>query len=415
MPSVFRDLSKALDLSRSNVFFPLFVCLDEEEVADMSDGGKQRKIIRPDELILAVDALYGAIINGETANLALEALAHSMNSASCFFYPKIGAELLPHFPFSATIQPILEEFVRDGWHLQDLRAQRGWALAERGQHVLLEQDISTAQERQRLPYYQEFLRRHQMGWWAGVCFDANGRDWCLAIPRFDDQGAFSREDARVLSAIAPRLGPLLALAEKLGEARAAGAIDVLTRLQTPALIVDVFGRCLRVNEFAERLFDEDFYLSQRRPRARDADSNARMQTLLDRACAFHVGSVFADAPEPIVIRRSGSHPLVVEALPVRSSFADAFSSAAALVTITDIASHPAPPEKLLGTMFGLTPAEARFAATLASGAAINEAAETHHITRETARSRLKTVFAKTQTGRQAELIALLSRLARRAR
>lgn len=378
----------------------------------MPDGGKRRTIIRPDELTLAVDLLYGAILGGENAGAALDSLAHSMNAASCFFYPKVGAEILPQFPLAATMQPVLDEFVRDGWYLHDLRAQRGWRLAESGRNVVLEQDVSTEEERKRLPYYQEFLRRHRMGWWAGVGFAANGRDWCLAIPRFDDQGAFSREDARVLSVIAPRLGRLLALAEQLGDARASGAIDALTRLRTPALIVDLFGRCLRANDHAERLFDEDFHLSQRRLRAADAESDARLQSLLDGASTPWLGDSSA-APEPVVIRRPGRRPLLVEAVPIRSGFADAFSSAAALVTIADLANRAAPSEKLLGAMFGLTPAEARLAAALTSGATLEQAAEALQIARETARGRLKAVFTKTQTNRQAELMALLARIAGR--
>jgi DNA-binding CsgD family transcriptional regulator len=60
--------------------------------------------------------------------------------------------------------------------------------------------------------------------------------------------------------------------------------------------------------------------------------------------------------------------------------------------------------------FDLTPAEARLAAHLASGATLQAVAERLGISKETARNQLKMVFAKTGTNRQAQLVALLARL-----
>ena len=71
---------------------------------------------------------------------------------------------------------------------------------------------------------------------------------------------------------------------------------------------------------------------------------------------------------------------------------------------------PRPNASLLSKIFGLTFAEAKLAAALADGTSLEEAAEELHISRETARSQLKIVFGKTDTHRQSQLVALLSRL-----
>jgi DNA-binding CsgD family transcriptional regulator len=65
---------------------------------------------------------------------------------------------------------------------------------------------------------------------------------------------------------------------------------------------------------------------------------------------------------------------------------------------------------LLRIAFGLTASEARLAARLASGVGINGAATFLGVNRETARSQLKAIFAKTNTHRQAELVGLIARL-----
>jgi DNA-binding CsgD family transcriptional regulator len=57
--------------------------------------------------------------------------------------------------------------------------------------------------------------------------------------------------------------------------------------------------------------------------------------------------------------------------------------------------------------FGLTPAEARLAATLAEGGSLDDFAATRGITLNAARFLLKGVFAKTDTNRQPQLVARL--------
>jgi DNA-binding CsgD family transcriptional regulator len=57
--------------------------------------------------------------------------------------------------------------------------------------------------------------------------------------------------------------------------------------------------------------------------------------------------------------------------------------------------------------FRLTPSEAKLACIIARGAPPDIAARELKISRETARNQLKAVFAKTDTHRQSELVALL--------
>jgi DNA-binding CsgD family transcriptional regulator len=57
--------------------------------------------------------------------------------------------------------------------------------------------------------------------------------------------------------------------------------------------------------------------------------------------------------------------------------------------------------------FGLTPAEARLAASLAEGASLEDFASTRGVSLNAARFLLKGVFAKTETNRQPHLVAKL--------
>jgi len=64
-------------------------------------------------------------------------------------------------------------------------------------------------------------------------------------------------------------------------------------------------------------------------------------------------------------------------------------------------------EASLRSRFSLTPAEAQIALGIADGETLAAIAEARHVSVSTARGQLKSVFAKTGTHRQAELIALL--------
>jgi DNA-binding CsgD family transcriptional regulator len=66
----------------------------------------------------------------------------------------------------------------------------------------------------------------------------------------------------------------------------------------------------------------------------------------------------------------------------------------------------------LARAFGLTPAEARLASRLVDEDSVETAADKLGVTYETARKTLKSIFAKTNTHRQAQLVALAARFAK---
>jgi DNA-binding CsgD family transcriptional regulator len=69
-----------------------------------------------------------------------------------------------------------------------------------------------------------------------------------------------------------------------------------------------------------------------------------------------------------------------------------------------------PSHATLASTFGFTAAESAIAASLASGTSRQEIARERGVTVETLRGQLKTLYAKTGCGREAELVALLARM-----
>jgi DNA-binding CsgD family transcriptional regulator len=83
------------------------------------------------------------------------------------------------------------------------------------------------------------------------------------------------------------------------------------------------------------------------------------------------------------------------------------AGAAACVFITDPDRSPVPAAVHLQRAFGLSAAETRVAAALLDGESVDRLADRLCISRNTARTHLRHLFAKTATARQADLIRVL--------
>ncbi len=81
-----------------------------------------------------------------------------------------------------------------------------------------------------------------------------------------------------------------------------------------------------------------------------------------------------------------------------------------MVLISDPDMRPPAPDDLLRRLYGLTAAEIKVTLKLAQGVNLHAASEELGIRYETARSYLKSVFLKTSTHGQGELVALIGRL-----
>ena len=95
-------------------------------------------------------------------------------------------------------------------------------------------------------------------------------------------------------------------------------------------------------------------------------------------------------------------------VPVAGAGRDVFVGSACLVVITRASSRPPPDVKLLAALFGLTLAEARVARSAVMLGGVPAVAEALDLSRETVRTQLRAVFAKTGLTSQQGLAALLT-------
>jgi DNA-binding CsgD family transcriptional regulator len=96
------------------------------------------------------------------------------------------------------------------------------------------------------------------------------------------------------------------------------------------------------------------------------------------------------------------HPLAVVRIPAEQDI---------VLLVVDLEKPLLPSTQLLRRIFGLTPAESKVVYGLASGFSPNDVANNHGVRKTTVRTQLASVFAKTHTTSQTDLIGLLARLA----
>ncbi len=109
---------------------------------------------------------------------------------------------------------------------------------------------------------------------------------------------------------------------------------------------------------------------------------------------------------PVLVARKGKQQLI--AFKVGESDVGHRRPVVALADLNEI---PAPSEQVLQRVFDLTQAEVRLAQGIARGDSLEEVAAGLGIKISTARTQLASIFTKTQTRRQAKLVALLGTLA----
>lgn len=177
-----------------------------------------------------------------------------------------------------------------------------------------------------------------------------------------------------------------------------------------AVLLDETKRVVHLNRRASHVVGASLCLTaQGRLAAADRGADALFQAGLDDA--LHARQDELAGRDALGIHRAERRPLVVRVVPVEAEARAALDGAALLVILIGPEQGPRPSASLLQQVFGLTPSEARLACRLLCGENLAEVAADTGVSLGTLRSHVKALFAKTQTHRQGDLVALLTRVA----
>ncbi|WP_429038099.1 helix-turn-helix transcriptional regulator [Bradyrhizobium elkanii] len=332
---------------------------------------------------------------------ALDVVASVTESYGALLLPVDGG-LISALPFTEQITRSFETYTKDSWFSRDERFRGIKLMKQRG--IIDDLDIFTPDQIQRHPYYQEFLAPHGLRWFGGIAISCGAHLWCLSIQRSIAQGPFSEEEKSQLSYLSKRLSGTAAIASTIGEATALGALNAFEVSGQGAALINRDGRIFRLNSVAEQILKHDVKVVKGRLVAKDATATASFEQAVNKL----LNSDKAAMQPPISFARSGQRPLLAYPVKLSSQVRNALVDCQAMVIFIDTENGPQPPTFALQSAFRLTASEARLAAELAGGEALDQVAKKLGISKETSRTQLKSIFAKTGCHRQAELVAVLS-------
>jgi DNA-binding CsgD family transcriptional regulator/GAF domain-containing protein len=231
-----------------------------------------------------------------------------------------------------------------------------------------------------------------------------------------NQSPFDASQTRLFAALAQHLVRAVALQRRVYHLTIANerALTGLDGLQQGFLLVDAEARPLFVNRAARALLDnrDGLRLEAGALSASDADGGRVLRGLI-KSCAGDASVVTGSGGDIALPRGAGRLPLDVIVTPVKQETATAimpwtFSQhAIAIVLVSDPEREIQARVEDLRRRFGFTPAEAAFALEIIKGDGRQAAADRLGITVGTARSHLSSIFDKTGSRRQAELVRLL--------
>ncbi len=289
---------------------------------------------------------------------------------------------------------------------------------------------------ERTEFYGDFLRRygifHAMG---GFVMRSGSLAFLCGVQRSRERGAFAPAELQRMRALFPHLERAVRIHRRLVQAGGLkdGMTAALDRMPLAAILADRFGRAVWLNRPAEELVRHADGLRLRDGRIEATVNNgvsAELRRLILGAAAAADSGGGAPHPSAAPAANGDDLPRATEAggllqlprpwplrpltvmvtpLAVPGRLADAaldfdLARPTALLLISDPERAVQLPANHLARTFGLTGAEAKLAAALATGTSLTDYAGTARITIGTARWYLKQALAKTGAHRQSELV-----------
>lgn len=180
-------------------------------------------------------------------------------------------------------------------------------------------------------------------------------------------------------------------------------LRIFDRMGHGGLVLSTGGQVLALNACAQRLLCEMLGVDEAEVETLNGTGRAAVKTLLGQSRA----RVQFDSETWMLVERDDKRPLIMNAVPLEGADGE---GAHTVLLMIDLERPPVPNPIALEQIFGLTPAEAKLATLLAQGATLAAAARSQGVCVATVRAHLRSIFGKTQTHRQAELVMLVSRL-----
>ena len=234
----------------------------------------------------------------------------------------------------------------------------------------------------------------------------------LGLMRGRRYGQYGAQEIKQLAPLLPHINRAMSLYVRIGriESTLASLDALVDRLSTPILLVDRTGLLRYANPAGQEALRRAQHLLLKGGRVHPRSPRQALQftDMLGTALSNEQSTVAAEPSPSMRLFDAEGHAavLVVQGLHGQANLGGMPHADVALFLFREEDDPPANATRLQ-TVFGLTPAETRLAEHLLRGKNLSEIGEELKVGRETLKSQLRSLFTKTDTRRQGELIARL--------
>lgn len=370
--------------------------------------------VTEDALLTLVGQIYEAgTDHSQWPKVMQETIRVMGNTGSHLFLMDDDTGLVSHTVHVDMPDRLMEEYNSDVIRIcpryENACAHPEWDLLWDYQHIA-EQDVNHSE-------YYDWLQDRGEGiryYLGGRLRPSGGPEGFLSLAFRKQEGHATKAHIDLFGTLLPHFNRALELGRRVGtrELASTASLEFLNQLADAVIVLGETGTVLVANRVALQLVRHDgpLRMSTHGVRLQNRQQDAALQALVFGAMETAQGRGLAGGG---VMRLPGSPERILSVVPLAARDADsALALARVVIFVRSTADLPAPRPADLRTLFGLTMAEARLACRLAQGQSLAEAAEAAGVSIHTARAQLKQVFGKTGTHRQADLLRLLSGLAR---
>lgn len=259
-------------------------------------------------------------------------------------------------------------------------------------------------------FFKEILLPDDIHYEMGADFVAELSECRFRVCRPLRSGPYTAEERRICQMLVPHFQRAVGLHSRLyiTEAERQLYVSSFDHLRVGTLILDERGTVLTVSDAAREIFAQGDCLvfENGRLKACRKEDAAELQTAIAQALSAPSGAPLIVGLSVKSVSQQSELRVLVKSI-ARLQRVEAQRRPAAAVFIRDPQHNVEPSLDLLRMLFDFTAAEARFARLLASGMSMEEAGKRLGITRNTCKSRLQAIFAKTGVTRQAALVGVL--------
>lgn len=263
-------------------------------------------------------------------------------------------------------------------------------------------------------YYNDYLRpQDKVHAFGTFLLKDDSHSLVLGIQRGKRGGAFGEEESRLMSNLAPHVIRAIQVHRKIHTVTAKkkhvqGALD---QMRMGVILTNRFGTPFYLNRAAELMMSQEAGMGvfHNKLAVHSASETALLLKMISDAAPRAKGSAIGgDLRVTLPNKVDFLHCVVT---PISPEFSFMTNTTIGTDCVAVFISRPGglqlSPKRLV-TLYKITPAEARLAARLAALRTVEEAADDLGIVVSTARTQLKSVFAKTGMRSQSELLMLLA-------